>query len=624
MNHKTKTPSHHPDPAHPRAMLRLLATSDLHMHLLGFDYYANRPDSRIGLTQLLPLIEKARAQVANCLLFDNGDTFQGNPLADFEAMEMRRDSKRLHPAVTMMNRIVYDATTLGNHDFSFGPGFLRRLIAQADWPIAVCNATLEGGTPWQPYLILERDIITDDGQCHPIRIGVLGTLPPQTPLWEAALQGVLHTCDMIEAATQAVSALQARNADLIVALAHSGIGQGATPSGAENAAHLLAAIPGIDAVVAGHTHIAFPGPDTRADDMIDPVQGRLCGKPAVMPGFWGSHLGVIDLSLRKGDDGWHIVSHQSALWRAADGHDPETATTPGKAASAICAPARRSHAEALRHLSRRIARCDTGLNSHFALLGHDGGLRLTARAMRWYLRRSDHGCALPDLPVLCAVSPFRSGGRGGPAHYTNVPAGRLSRRHLSDLYQFPNTIAGLMVSGADLKTWLERAAQVYAVLGPDTTDKPLIRDDFPGYNVDLIDGLDYRIDLSAPPDPSGDAGRVRDITCLDRPVAANDRFILLTNSYRVSAAGPYGDLALSLPDLALPPHRVRDILHHYLRRQRRVTPMAAPFFTLSAPKGSTAFFDTAPDAAPPKALSRILSPGSMITPEGFGRFRLRF
>ncbi|MFI0395880.1 5'-nucleotidase C-terminal domain-containing protein [Paracoccus jiaweipingae] len=642
-----------------RADLRLLATSDLHMHLLGYDYYANRADPAIGLAGLVPLIAQARAGAPNCLLFDNGDVFQGNPLADYEATGPRRTCPQPHPAVVMMNRLGYDAATLGNHDFSFGPAFLRRLLAQAEWPVVVSNARLDGGSPWQPHLLLQRRVLADDGRHHALKIGIIGTLPPQTPLWESGLQGVLHTTGVMTAASAAVAGLQAQGADVIVALVHGGIGEGAAASGPENVAHLVAAIKGVDAVVAGHTHLAFPGPDTPAGPGIDPVRGLLAGKPAVMPGFWGSHLGVIDLGLLRGASGWQVERAAARLLRPdpagtsqpvapADRdrapQDPAPASPnripqdPAPAApplatpviASACAPAWRGHRQALRHLSRRVGRSDTGLNSHFALLGQDAGLRLTAQALRWYLRRGDHGRALPALPVLCAVSPFRAGGRGGPGHFTHVPAGRLTRRHVSDLYQFPNTIAALLARGSDLRLWLERAAQVFATCRPGTPESALLRPEVPGYNVDLIDGLSWRIDLSAPPldisQPGPEApgpGRIRDLTHAGHRLRDTDCFILVTNSYRVSAAGPYGDLALALPDLGLPGRRVRDILHLYLRRQRRVAPSLQPFFTLSAGTGgASALFDTAPAARTGPGLAALKPQPLGLTAEGFQRFRL--
>ena len=65
--------------------LRLLQTTDLHMHLLGWDYYQDKPAEEFGLDRTATLIKAARAEVMNTLLFDNGDLLQGNPLGDYMA-----------------------------------------------------------------------------------------------------------------------------------------------------------------------------------------------------------------------------------------------------------------------------------------------------------------------------------------------------------------------------------------------------------------------------------------------------------------------------------------------------------------------------------------------------------
>ena len=103
-----------------QAKLRILGTTDLHVHLLGYDYYANRPDPRVGLAQTATLIAQARAECGNTLLFDNGDFLQGNPVGDYVARPDQPQPRPVHPAIRAMNRLRYDAATLGNHEFNYG------------------------------------------------------------------------------------------------------------------------------------------------------------------------------------------------------------------------------------------------------------------------------------------------------------------------------------------------------------------------------------------------------------------------------------------------------------------------------------------------------------------------
>ena len=115
---------------------RLLATTDLHAHLFSYNYYANRPDDGVGLARLAAPILQARGESANCLLLDNGDTFQGAPLGD-AALSDLMPTAQPHPMIAAMNGLGFDAATLGNHDFDYGVDVLERVISDARYPIVL-------------------------------------------------------------------------------------------------------------------------------------------------------------------------------------------------------------------------------------------------------------------------------------------------------------------------------------------------------------------------------------------------------------------------------------------------------------------------------------------------------
>lgn len=589
------------------ADLRILATSDLHMHLLAHDYFADRAGAPFGLARVAGRIARHRAEARNCLLLDNGDLLQGNLLGDHLAARPGP-----HPAAAWMAQLGYDAATLGNHDFSHGLRHLERTLAAMRHPVVLANATLPGRKPaFLPWVALDRQIACADGSRRALRIGIIGFVPPQTPQWERGLAARLVCTDMLEAAAAHLPRMRAAGCALIVALCHGGIEPGHHRTGAENAALALAGLD-IDAVVAGHTHLVFPGPDHAAAPGIDPDRGRLAGKPAVMPGFWGSHLGVIGLHLAHDGRDWRIAGATSRA-------EP-CATEPPMSAPPVLLAA---HRAACRQFSRRIGRSTVPLTSHFAQLGHDAGLALIAQASRWHLRR----VLKQPGPILVAVAPFRSGGRGGPAHYTDVAAGRLSLRALSDLYLFPNHLAALRISGAGLRDWLERAAGQFSQLVPGTTGQPLLDPRFPGYNFDVIAGLSWQFDLSAPPlyAPDGQRlgagpGRVRALRFRGQPVDEAAEFTLATNSYRLGAHGLYAPLARSAPPLLPEGGRLRDLLALYLRRRRQVAPAAALGWGFAPLPGAEACFRTAPDATPPPGLD-LTQTGR--DGEGFALWRLR-
>lgn len=610
-----------------RADLRILATTDMHMNVLPYNYMTSQPCDRVGLARTASLIATRRAGHPNTLLLDNGDFLQGTPMGDYAARRgnLPRLRRKTHPAIAAMNAMGYDAASLGNHDFNYGLPFLRHVVQDARFPFLAANLRTRFGRDFAGHTILRRRIVTADGQHEHIRIGIIGFLPPQTVEWDRDLSDMLSCDDILTSARQQVPALRAAGAQIVIALAHSGIGSETPRPRMENAATALAAIEGIDAVIAGHTHQVFPGPAFRASAAIDPVRGTLCGTPAVMAGFGGSHLGVIDLALTRDD---------AAGWRVAD-FTVRCEAVPADlpAQPEVAAPALHAHRATLRHLRRRIGRIDAPLSSYFSVIGEDPGLRLVNMAQRWHVRRCLRGSKWQDLPVLSAAAPFRAGGRGGPDHYTDVPQGRLSLRGLADLYSFPNRICALVLDGSQLRDWLERSASLFCRVSPGSSDSPLLEEQFPCYNFDVIDGVEWQIDLSQPAryDADGIAtnlgrGRIHGLARQGRPVQMQDRFVLATNSYRLSGCGLFSPLARGNEIVLTGEALTRDVLGRYIRRRRRIDIPAAPLWSFRPMPDTTVTFDTGPlglghlDRMDADRRARLQYTGP--TPEGFARLRL--
>lgn len=585
-----------------RLRLRVLATSDLHAHLAAYDYFTDRPAPHLGLAQIAPLVAAARAEpgVAT-LLVDNGDFLQGTPLGDLAAEGALGPGP--HPVIAAMNALGYDAAALGNHEFNFGLPVLRRVLAAARFPVLAANIS-GAGLPCAPRVVLTRQVADGAGRVHALRIGLAGFVPPQILTWDRQhLEGRLAARDILAAARDLLPALR-RDSDLVVALAHTGLGGDAHRDGHEDAGAALAGLPGIDAVVMGHSHQVFPGP--AFDGRPGVAEGGLLqGKPAVMPGFGGSHLGVIDLALEPEGAGWRVAD---ALARAV----PVTARAEDDSPlAALVAPA---HAATLAQVRRPIGHAAAPLNSFFAQIAPDPALRLVAEAQRDRILRSLQETGGCDAPILSAVSPFKTGARLGPGFYTDIPAGPLLMRHVADLYYFPNTLCALRVTGAGLVDWLEQVAAQFATLAEGAA-APLLAPDFPGYNFDTLFGLSYAFDLTAPP-----GQRLRDLCHAGRPVRPGDRFVVATNSYRAAGGGlsVKGERVLGLPE------QVRDILLRHIAAGG--TPPEGPDGWRFAPMpGRSALFDTAPAAQAHLHRIASLAPEPLgLTEAGFLRLRLTF
>ena len=436
----------------------------MHAHVLPWDDLCDRPAPDRGLAQIASLVAVARAEVPGSLLLDNGDFLNGSPLADHVAETRLPDPETPHPMIAAMNRLGYDAATLGNHEFSNGLALLTRSLAQAAFPVLATNLDRVAHKTGRRraflprHALVQRELTDQAGRKHVVTIGILGFLPPQTALWERRhLAQGFATRGILAAAKAALPRLRRAGADLVVALSHSGLGPAvSTGADAENTSLALAGLPGIDAVIAGHTHQLFPPqcPTAAAPGLDTPV---------VMPGFYGSHLGVIDLDLVRDDAGWRAIGHRAELRAVAKRLGPmgkitALTTTDAGIAEAVARDTAAMH----RRATMAVGQSDVALHSHFALIGHSPVQSLLAEAQGRNMRHllsaferqspKTYAPALTDLPMLVSVAPFKAGGRGGPSNYTDIPAGPLTARHIADLYIHPNSPVALLVKGRDLTT----------------------------------------------------------------------------------------------------------------------------------------------------------------------------
>ncbi len=612
-----------------KVRLRIMATSDLHMHLAAYDYYTDQPCPYKGLALTATLIAQARAEAPGALLFDNGDFLQGSPLGDF----VSQTGHQPNPCIAAMNHLGYDAVNLGNHEFSFGMDYLRACLAEAVFPCLSANTHGRSSTGGltrflPPSVLLTRNLTDSTGQRHLLRVGVIGVLPPQTAIWDRqAIGGRVILTDMVEAVALHAPRLRAEGADVVIVLAHSGVGPRFTVPMAENAALSIAALPGVDAIVMGHVHLPFPGPETPCASGVDPMAGMLAGKPAVMPGVYGSHLGVIDLDLARAPTGmhWTVVGHRSearpvALRSASGAQRPQI--EPDTELSALIAPA---HRAALDWARRPIGRTPRAIHSYFAMVADCSALTLVNRAQVRYVASRLQGGQDEGMPILSATAPFKAGGRAGPGNYSFIPPGDLLLRHAADLYVHPNTIVALQITGADVRHWLERAVQVFNPLTPGQPDQMLLNPDVASFNFDRISGVTYRIDLATPP---GQGARIRDLCWQGTGVCDEDAFILATNSYRSSGSGGF----LEVPDARVvfaDQTSNRDILISYLADGAHLNDAAlyadAPAWSFAPCPGTSALFDSAPESlAYVDEVAHLSLTPLTLTAQGFQRYRLSF
>lgn len=567
--------------------LRIMETTDIHTNIVNYDYYADAPTDTFGLAKTATLIKQKRSEVQNSILIDNGDLIQGNPLADYIAKVQGLEGDDIHPVYQAMNLLSYDVGNLGNHEFNYGLDYLKKAIDGAAFPYVNANVYIDDHDDdptndqnyFTPYIILDKEVVDSKGNTHTLKIGVIGFVPPQINVWDKSnLEGKVITKDIVETAKKFVPQMKAEGADVVIAVPHSGFSK-VTPTGNdENAVYYLSTVEGIDAILFGHAHILFPGDASfEGVDGVDTKKGTINGVPAVEPGKWGDHLGLIDLSLKMVDGKWTVVDSQSAVLPIYD----KTNKVPlVDADQEVLDAVKEAHEHTIEYVRGSIGvELTDALISYFSQIEDTASIELVNTAMRQYISKQIEGTEYDGLPILSAIAPAKFG-RNGVGDYTDVQKGELTIKDLASIYYFDNTVQAVLLDGEQLKDWLEMAAVAFNQIDPNNTEEQqLLNPAFPGYNFDVIDGVTYQIDITQPAkyDANGkvvnpEASRIVNLMYEGKPVTKDQKFVVALNNYRASGGGNFPHLSENV--IIQAPDEVRQVVLQYMLEVGTVVPQA--------------------------------------------------
>ncbi|CDG16517.1 bifunctional 2',3'-cyclic-nucleotide 2'-phosphodiesterase/3'-nucleotidase [Xenorhabdus doucetiae] len=522
--------------------LRVMETSDIHSNLMDFDYFKDKSTEQFGLVRTATLIKAAKAEATNAILIDNGDLIQGSPLADYMAAKGLK-SGEVHPAYKLMNTMGYTVGNFGNHEFNFGLDFLKQAVAGAKFPYINANImdANTGKNYFTPYIIVDTLVKDRAGKTHTIKVGYIGFVPPQITVWDKAnLAGKVVVNDITATAKKFVPQMKKEGADLIIAIPHSGFSQEPYKAMAENSVYYLSEVPGINAIMFGHAHGVFPNKEYAGIKGVDVANGTINGIPAVMPGQWGDHLGVVDMVINNDSGEWKVESAKAEARSIYDkAHKKALVARDSKLASLI----EKEDQGTRDFVGKLIGKASDNMYSYLALIQSDPTVQIVNDAQVDYTKRFIQGDPnLDGLPVLAAAAPFKVGGRkNAPADFVEVEKGDLTFRNAADLYLYPNTLVVVKATGADVVEWLECSAGMFNRIDPTST-KPqelLNWDGFRTYNFDTITGVNYQIDLTQPAKYNTDcqllnkgANRIKDVTWQGKPIDPKATFLIATNNYR--------------------------------------------------------------------------------------------
>lgn len=566
--------------------LALLETTDIHSNVLGYNYYSLAADATLGLDRTSTLIQQARAETPNNLLFDDGDVIQGTLLGDLQAVTAPvkcSDTLAVHKA---MNALKYDAGGLGNHEFNYGLPFLSQVTntdfgipgvtkpgatcGGPNFPLVLSNVTAvaTGKTIYEPYRILARHFTATkpNGATMPVtvNVGVMSFVPPQILDWDQKnLAGKVAVGGAVEAAKQYVPEMRGKGADLVVALSHGGLDTSAYSPKMENQSYHLSTT-GIDALLIGHSHLIFPkGKETGAAALdpsfaaipasarVDAVGGFVNGVPTVMAQSWGRRLGIVKMTLAWQGGKWVVQPAQTTV--ESRGYKYQDGTTSVAADPAIAALVSTEHQATIAYAKQPLGvSMDFEMSSYFALVGDVSAIQLVNQAQIDYVKNAiatstDATLAsYKNIPVISCSAPFKAG-RNGPSDFTDVAPGAtpaapvgLQVRNPGDLYLYSNNnLQAVKIKGSDLKNWLETAARQFARIDPAATaEQDLVPSYGTIYNYDVFyaenNALQYQIDVTKPV-----GSRIVNLTYQGKPVADTDDFIVATNDYRAGGGGNF-------------------------------------------------------------------------------------
>ncbi|OCG12936.1 2',3'-cyclic-nucleotide 2'-phosphodiesterase [Gilliamella sp. App6-5] len=522
--------------------LRIIETTDLHGNMMNYDYFKDQPADTFGLVKTANLIHQARREVKNSVLVDNGDLIQGSPMADYAVNKGLNDGE-IHPVYKALNTLNYTVGNIGNHEFNFGLKFLQKSLSGAKFPYV--NANVYDAKTNKPfftqYIIVDTPVVDRKGKKHTIKIGYIGFVPPQIMQWDKLnLDGKVIVKDITETAKLLVPEMKKQGANVIIAIPHSGVSTEPYKALAENSVYYLSQVEGINAIMFGHSHGVFPSDEFHSLPNTDIKTGNINHIPAVMPGQWGSHLGVVDLVLNGNKSDWQVVSGKSEARPIYDVKNKKALVDADKKMVNIL---KQDHQGTREFVGKPIGKVSTDITSYLALVEDTSALQIISDAQINYVKQFIQGDPnLDGLPVLSAIAPFKAGGRkNDPSAFVDVKKGDLSFRNAADIYLYPNILSVVKVTGKDVKEWLECSAGIYNQIDKNLTQPQYLInwEKFRTYNFDTIDGVNYQIDVTKPPrydancqliNPTSE--RISNLTYQQKSIDPNQEFLIATNNYR--------------------------------------------------------------------------------------------
>ncbi|MDB4912567.1 MAG: cpdB [Gemmatimonadetes bacterium] len=501
--------------------LIVAGTTDVHGRIRGWNYETNKVDNARGLSRAATIVDSLRRSApGRVVLLDAGDLLQGTSLTYVAARVAPEGSP--HPVIAAMNAMHYDAAAIGNHEFNYGVPFLEKSIAQATFPFLSTNTyRATGGTAAFPgFTIVER---------NGAKIGIIGATTPGVMVWDRDnVKDRLVLRDIVPEVRAAVGKARAAGADIIVVTMHSGLAGASsydtvgTNMPSENvAARVAREVRGIDMILFGHSHQEV------GDTLID-------GVLLMQPKNWATSVAVAHLTLVRENDHWRVASKSSRVVQA-DKHAEDPA---------VVAVTDTAHRAALQWVNTTIGRTTVAWRSDSA--------RVADTPLMDFILEVERNATGADLASTAAFSLDAS-----------IDAGDITAARLMALYPYDNTLRAIRITGKQLREYLEQSARYYVTGANGAVG---IDPAIPGFNFDIVAGVDYTIDVSRPI-----GQRITRLEIKGRPVLPADSFTMALNNYRQTGGGGYAMLA-GAPLVYDKQQEIRQLLIDEVKKRGTISP----------------------------------------------------
>ena len=495
--------------------ITVLGTTDMHANIFNWSYEDGEEKDDIGMAKIYSVVEKVREENPNTLLIDNGDTIQGTILSD-DLYNTRKDVA--HPVIDVMNFMKYDSMTLGNHEFNFGLDLIEKIDKEAEFPLLAANATYkeDGSYLVEPYTIVE---------VAGVKVGILGLTNPNIPKWDGPKVTELQFDNMVDATEKLIDELKGKT-DVIVATAHAGFEE---EYGNDGGQAVIEKFPEIAALLVGHSHA------TVNEKFGETVVGgaRDAGRQVVR----------FDLSLKKEKDNWVLKDNKVEIIEVKD----------YPASEELKEYAKEYHEKTLEFLVDviGIAKADFVPESEIKGIPE---------------------AQLRDTAVMDLINNVQLEATGADIasaalfqQKSNIKAGDITYASIFDIYKYPNTLIGIEINGKELKDYMEWSAKYYNTFKPGDVNISF-NPDIRGYNYDMFQGIDYKIDVSKP-----EGERIVDLKFKGEPVKETDTFKLAINNYRYGGLKNMGIIS-GEPYFESDPKSLRSYIADYIREKGEIQP----------------------------------------------------